>query len=75
MYTHSFFEATPPGAAPGPPVKNRVPVFATSGGVINTFGVAVPTGDERKQAKKHRGGSGPPPYSPNGAQPSGGNGH
>ena len=35
MYTHPFFEATPPGAAPGPPVKNRVPVFATSGGVIN----------------------------------------
>ena len=34
MYTHPFFEATPPGAAPGPPVKNRVPVFATSGGVI-----------------------------------------
>ena len=33
MYTHPFFEATPPGAAPGPPVKNRVPVFATSGGV------------------------------------------
>ena len=21
MYTHPFFEATPPGAAPGPPVK------------------------------------------------------
>ena len=38
MYTHPFFEATPPGAAPGPPVKNRVPVFATSGGVI-TFGL------------------------------------
>ena len=34
MYTHPFFEATPPGAAPGPPVKNRVPVFATSGGVM-----------------------------------------
>ena len=34
IYTHPFFEATPPGAAPGPPVKNRVPVFATSGGVI-----------------------------------------
>ena len=33
IYTHPFFEATPPGAAPGPPVKNRVPVFATSGGV------------------------------------------
>ena len=33
MYTHPFFEATPPGAAPGPPVKNR-PVFVTSGGVI-----------------------------------------
>ena len=25
MYTHPFFEATPPGAAPGPPVKNRGP--------------------------------------------------
>ena len=36
MYTHPFFEATPPGAAPGPPVKNRVPVFATSGGVKST---------------------------------------
>ena len=36
MYTHPFFEATPPGAAPGPPVKNRVPVFATSGGVITS---------------------------------------
>ena len=35
IYTHPFFEATPPGAAPGPPVKNRVPVFATSGGVTN----------------------------------------
>ena len=36
--------------------------------LINTPGVAVPTrqrwplGDEGKQAKKHRGGSGPPPY-------------
>ena len=37
MYTHPFFEATPPGAVPGPPVKNRVPVFATSGGVIKAL--------------------------------------
>ena len=37
IYTHPFFEATPPGAAPGPPVKNRVPVFATSGGVTNSL--------------------------------------
>ena len=40
MYTHPFFEATPPGAAPGPPVKNRVPVFATSGGVITSVSMA-----------------------------------
>ena len=33
MYTHPFFEATPMGAAPGPPV-NTGPVFATSGDVI-----------------------------------------
>ena len=35
MYTHPFFEATPPGAAPGPPVKKTGPVFATSGGVTS----------------------------------------
>ena len=33
LYTHPFFEATPPGAAPGPPVKPG-PVFVASGGVI-----------------------------------------
>ena len=47
MYTHPFFEATPPGAAPGPPVKNRVPVFATSGGVIKCAKPA-PTDRSRK---------------------------
>ena len=34
MYTHPFFVATPPGAAPGPRLKPG-PVFVTSGGVIN----------------------------------------
>ena len=34
MYTHPFFEATPPGAAPGPPVKNRGPCSSLPGGVI-----------------------------------------
>ena len=32
MYTHPFFEATPPGAATGPRLTPG-PVFATSGGV------------------------------------------
>ena len=35
IYTHPFFEATPPGAAPGPPVKPG-PVFVASGGVISS---------------------------------------
>ena len=26
MYTHPFFEATPPGAAPGPPVNTEARV-------------------------------------------------
>ena len=57
-----------PGRRPPDPRLTPGPVFATSGGVINTLGVAVPTshhwplGDEGKQAKKHRGVSGPPPY-------------
>ena len=34
MYTHPFFEATPSGAAPGPPVKTGA-VFVSSGVVIN----------------------------------------
>ena len=32
MCPYPFFEVTPPGAAPGPPVKTG-PVFVASGGV------------------------------------------
>jgi len=34
MCPYPFFEVTPPGAAPGPPVKPG-PVFVASGGAIN----------------------------------------
>ena len=53
MYTHPFFEATPPGAAPGPPVENRVPVFATSGGVITSYLNDFKASDWNESKKAH----------------------
>ena len=41
MYTHLFFEATPPGAALGPPVENRGPCSSLPG-VSSTRGLRPP---------------------------------
>ena len=42
MCSYPFFEVTPPGAAPGPPVKPG-PVFVASRCVISNFPAALPS--------------------------------
>ena len=53
MYTHPFFEATPPGAAPGPPVKIRGPCSSLPG-VLWCVACAMPL-DARGKFGVHTG--------------------